>query len=198
MAESTALKELQDEIKIKTEALQTAIKPAEGVEPKDAETIKSMTAELKALHGKRKGIAETVKAQEFLTWMGEVDPDDKPALSTKDPRKSEDAFKSVGELFTQREEFKNYQFGTVLPDMALHRSLSDIRGGKLSSKMVAQEALKALFQTSAGFEPESIRLPTSSGRHSPPDTTSGPCAASADHPGAGEVDGTDHENRSAQ
>ena len=111
MAESTALKELQDEIKTKTEALQTAIKPAEGVEPKDAETIKSMTAELKALHGKRKGIAETVKAQEFLTWMGEVDPDDKPALSTKDPRKSEDAFKSVGELFTEREEFKNYQFG---------------------------------------------------------------------------------------
>ena len=160
MAESTALKELQDEIKIKTEALQTAIKPAEGVEPKDAETIKSMTAELKALHGKRKGLAETAKAQEFLTWMGEVDPDDKPALSTQDPRKSEDAFKSVGELFTERPEFKNYQFGTGMADLALNRSLSDIRGGKFDSKMVAQEAMKALFQTSAGFAPESIRLPT--------------------------------------
>ena len=160
MAESTALKELQNEIKTKTEALQTAIKPAEGEEPKDAETIKSMTAELKVLHGKRKGMAETMKAQEFLTWMGEVDPDDKPALSTQDPRKSEDAFKSIGELFTERNEFKNYQFGGLLPDLALHRSLSDIRRGKVDSKMMVQEAMKTLFQTSAGFAPESIRLPT--------------------------------------
>lgn len=167
MPEDTALKELQAEIKTKTEALQAAIKeaqnPPEGVTPKTADEIKSMTAELKELHETRLTKAEATKAADLLKWLGQVDPADRdPLVTDPDPTKSKPdptAGKDVGELFTGRDAFKKYEFGTVMPDLALTRSIRELRFGA-DPVHPAEKAIKALFQTSAGFEPESVRLPT--------------------------------------
>ena len=145
MATETQTKELQEEIRTKTARLQSLVEPPDGFDMPDnpLDEIKSLSGEIRTLHNKRQTHAETAKAKELLDWMNEVDPNDKlPEASKTDAKDDAVGTKSAGELFTESPYFKNYAWGSAMPEVVMDRPL------------------KALFQTSAGFEPESTRIPT--------------------------------------
>lgn len=112
--------------------------PEEGQERPSAEEVAAKSAEVRDAYEARKSLAEAEKGHELLSWLKDVDPKDRPETPA-DPTPV--AQKSIGEMFTESEAFTSYRMGSVSQDFALKRSL------------------KALFQTTAGFEQETLRIP---------------------------------------
>ena len=104
-----------------------------------------------------------MKAKELLAWLDEIDPHEKPPVDTDTTKakkdKDENAGKTAGEIFTETEAFKTYSYGAVMPEVKVKRSLEEVRFGPATKVALMERAIKALFQTSAGFEPESVRGP---------------------------------------
>ena len=160
---TTQKSDLEKKIEAKQEELKKLINPEEGEDAPTADAVKTATEELKALHAKRKVEAESMRAKELLAWLDEIDDDDKPAVdpeTTKTQKeKDENAGKAAGEIFTESEGFKNYSYGGVMPDVKIERSLEEVRFGPMTKAARMEAAVKALFQTTAGFAPESVRGP---------------------------------------
>jgi len=159
-----ALKDLEANIKAKTDELQALVHPADDAEPMelaDRETaLTALTAEVKALHEQRRVAAIESKADDMLKLMREVDPAERTKTEDADDgvKRERDLaeLKSVGEQFTDADAFKAYRYGDVMADVITDASLAS-----LTAQMDTPEAkaVKALLQTSAGFEPMRLRLP---------------------------------------
>ena len=150
---------LEVEIKEKQDALKALISPADGVEV-TAEQVTAATKELKDLHEKRRTEAVTAKAKELLSWLDEIPDDNRPPISSQEGGdKDENAGKSAGEIFTETDAFKDYNYGGVSPEVKIARSLEEVRFGPSTKASRLEAAVKALFQTTAGFAPESVRGP---------------------------------------
>ena len=156
----TELRELEENIKAKRDALQAIVSPPEGAEPVEnpTETMKAIGDELRDLVGKRKAAAEETKAKELLDWLDDVDPAQRKAIEEAGDAETVDAGKSLGERFTDSDVFKSYKYGDVGRDYVMDMALARARAGG-GAETPEEKAVKALLRTAAGFEREQLRLP---------------------------------------
>ena len=157
----TELRELEEQIKAKRDALQAVVTPPEGAEPVEhpAEAMKALGDEIRDLVGKRKAAAEEAKAKDLLSWLDDVDPAQRKAIEDAAEQDGANAAKSIGERFTESDAFKQYHYGGVSTDMVFDISLSNARAGNMGGDTPQEKAIKALLSTTAGFESIALRLP---------------------------------------
>ena len=159
MPETTTLEE---QIKVKQTELRELVEnpPENGKHGEHTDKLKSVQTELTDLHGQRKNEAEAAKAKQMLSFLGEVDPAERLPTETEEERKNDEtAGKTVGEIFTESDAFKDYSYGGVSQDVKVERSLDEMRNSPATKATRMEAAIKTLFQTSAGFAPDSPRGP---------------------------------------
>ena len=127
MPETTTLEE---QIKVKQTELRALVEnpPENGKHGEHTDKLKSVQTELTDLHGQRKNEAEAAKAKQMLSFLGEVDPAERLPTETEEERKNDEtAGKTVGEIFTESDAFKDYSYGGVSQDVKVERSLDEMR-----------------------------------------------------------------------
>ena len=156
----TELRELEENIKAKRDALQAIVTPPEGAEPVDnpAESMKALGAEIKDLVNKRKAAAEEAKAKELLNWLDDVDPAQRKAIEEAEEKPDADEGKSLGERFVESDAFKSYRYGDAGREFVASMALARARAGG-GGDTPQEKAIKALLSTTAGFESVALRLP---------------------------------------
>ena len=96
----------------------------------------------------------------MLDFLGEVDPADRLPTETEEERQNDEtAGKSIGEIFVESDSFKNYNYGSIMPDLKVARSIDEMRNGPATKIARMEAAFKTLFTTTAGLAPDSPRGP---------------------------------------